>query len=257
MPELGDRSEDRLRHRTGGVGRGGAPSRDRNADFDSTAYRGTLLRGRARPAGTQPARPGTPPPGARAPRGRSWCAFYRRLGSTTPPQSPDIVPFMLGFMVALTLLGSSQSEPPVGPGRGVSEALARERAAAIRDLKYDLAFTIPVDRQAPVRGRAVVHLVLDAPRELVFDFAQPADRLLAVRAGGRSLPPAVVDGHIVVPAGMTAAGANRDRIRVHGRRRSPQPQRRVSLHAVRPRAGAAGVPLLRPAGSEGPLHACR
>jgi aminopeptidase N len=116
---------------------------------------------------------------------------------------------MLGFMVALMLLGSSQSEPPVGPGRGVSEALARERVAAVRDLKYDLAFTIPVDRQAPVRGRAVVHLVLGAPRELVFDFAQPADRLLAVRAGGRSLPLAVVDGHIVVPAGVTAAGANR------------------------------------------------
>ena len=116
---------------------------------------------------------------------------------------------MLGFMVALVLLGSSQSGPPVGPGRGVSEALARERAAAIRDLKYDLAFAISLDRQTAVRGRAVVHLVLEAPRQLVFDFAQPADRLLAVRAGGRSLPPAVDDGHIVVPAGMTAAGANR------------------------------------------------
>ena len=116
---------------------------------------------------------------------------------------------MLGFMVALTLLGSGQSDPPVGPGRGVSEALARERAAAIRDVRYDLSFTIPGDRQAPVRGRAVVHLVLSAPRQLVFDFAQPADRLLAVRAGGRQLPPAVVDGHIIVPAGMTVAGANR------------------------------------------------
>ena len=53
-----------------------------------------------------------------------------------------------------------------------------------------------------------MHLVLSAPRQLVFDFAQPPDRLVAVRAGGRPLPPAVVDGHLVVPAATTAAGDN-------------------------------------------------
>src|SRR5262245_13780677 len=114
-------------------------------------------------------------------------------------------------MVALTLLGSGEAQPRPGPGPGpgVSETLARARAAQVRDLKYQLSFTIPADRQAPVRGKAVVSLVLNTAGTLVFDFAQPADRLLSVRAGGRSVSPAVVDGHIVVPADLTTAGPNR------------------------------------------------
>ena len=116
---------------------------------------------------------------------------------------------MLGFMVALTLLGSGQSEPPAGPAGASPRRWPGSGRPPIRDLRYDLSFTIPGDRQAPVRGRAVVHLVLSAPQQLVFDFAQPADRVRAVRAGGRDAASGVVDGHIVVPAGMTAAGANR------------------------------------------------
>jgi aminopeptidase N len=115
---------------------------------------------------------------------------------------------MLGFMVALTLLGSADTQPPAEPGPGVSEALARERAAAIRDLRYELSFTIPADRQGPVRGRSIARFVLEKPQRVVFDFAQAADRLLAVRARGRVLSPVIRDGHIVIPAEMTTAGAN-------------------------------------------------
>jgi aminopeptidase N len=112
-------------------------------------------------------------------------------------------------MVALTLLGTGEAQTPDGPGAGVSEVLARERAAAIRDLKYDLTFTIPIDRQVSIRGRSVARFVLSGPQRLVFDFAQPADRLLAVRAGGRAVSTTVLDGHIVIPADVTGAGENR------------------------------------------------
>jgi aminopeptidase N len=115
---------------------------------------------------------------------------------------------MLAFMVALTLLGSGDAQPPADPGRGVSAQLAEDRTATVADLRYDLSFTIPVARQSPVRGKAVVHLVLKAPHPLVFDFAQPADRLLSVRAGGRPLSITVVDGHVVIPAETTTAGRN-------------------------------------------------
>jgi aminopeptidase N len=111
-------------------------------------------------------------------------------------------------MVALTLLNSASSERPAEPGPGVSEALARERAAAMSDLSYELSFTIPADRQAPVRGRSVARFALESPRRVVFDFAQPADRLVAVRVGSRALPPTVHDGHILIPAEMTKAGVN-------------------------------------------------
>jgi aminopeptidase N len=114
---------------------------------------------------------------------------------------------MLGFMVALTLLGPADS-PPAEPGPGISETLSRERAAAIRELKYELSFTIPAARQDPVRGRSLVRFVLEKPQRVVFDFAQPPERLLSVRAGGRVVPPDIRDGHIVIPAEMTTAGAN-------------------------------------------------
>jgi aminopeptidase N len=110
---------------------------------------------------------------------------------------------MLGFMVAVTLLAAGDSAGP-----GVSETLARERAAAVSDLKYELSFTIPPDRQAPIRGRAIARFVLKSPQAVVFDFAQPSDRLTAVRAGGRTLSATILDGHIVIPAAMTVAGPN-------------------------------------------------
>jgi len=115
---------------------------------------------------------------------------------------------MLGFMVALTLLGVADSPPPPGPGPGVSDALARERAAAIRGLTYELSFTIPASREAAVRGRSVVRFTLEKPQRVVFDFAQPADRIAAVRVGGEAIAPVVADGHIVIPAEMTKAGRN-------------------------------------------------
>jgi len=124
-----------------------------------------------------------------------------------PPSLLVSFPVMLGFMVALTLLGAADT-PLAEPGPGVSEPLATERAAAIRELKYELSFTIPADRQAPVRGKSVVRFVLDKPQRVVFDFAQPSERLIAVRAGSRSLPAAVRNGHIVIPAEMTTAGSN-------------------------------------------------
>ena len=114
---------------------------------------------------------------------------------------------MLGFMVALTLLGPADT-PPVEPGSGVSEPLARERAAEIRDLKYELTFVIPADRQAPVRGRSIVRFVLQKPQRVVLDFAQPADRLVAARAGSHVIASGIRDGHIVIPAEMTTAGPN-------------------------------------------------
>jgi aminopeptidase N len=115
---------------------------------------------------------------------------------------------MLGFMVAMTLLGSADTPPPADPGRGVSETLARERAAAIADLKYELSFTIPAERQVPVRGRSIARFSLDKPQRVVFDFAQSPDRLLAVRVAGRAVSATLRDGHIVIPAEMTKAGAN-------------------------------------------------
>ena len=93
--------------------------------------------------------------------------------------------------------------------------------------------------------------MLDAPAEagLRFRASQPTGCSPCGPAVARC--PAVVDGHIVVPAGMTAAGANRIEFEFTAGDEALN-RNDDFLYVVRPRAGAAGVPLLRPAGSEGP-----
>ena len=61
---------------------------------------------------------------------------------------------MVGALFAVML--AAAVDQPVGAG--VSDALARERAEHIRNVRYELAFTIPEDRHTPVTGRVTVKL---------------------------------------------------------------------------------------------------
>ena len=110
---------------------------------------------------------------------------------------------MLEALLAMTL--AAAVEPP---GTGIPESLARDRAAAISDLRYDLTFTVPANRTTPVHGRAVLRFVLKTPRLVVLDFAQPAERLLGVRNGRGAVGASVQNGHVIVPAEATQAGQN-------------------------------------------------
>ena len=78
----------------------------------------------------------------------------------------------------------------------------------LRDVRYELAFVIPSDRQTPVLGRVVVRATLTSPHRIVLDFEQPRDRVLAVKARGRGFGFSVENGHLVIPASETVAGEN-------------------------------------------------
>ena len=106
------------------------------------------------------------------------------------------------------LLAAAVTAVPASPGPGVSDALARERARAIRDLRYAVELTVPAARSEPVRGRVTVRFSQTSARRVVLDFAQPRDRVLAVRSGQRDVTFGFHDGHIIVPAAATRAGAN-------------------------------------------------
>ena len=119
---------------------------------------------------------------------------------------------MIGVYIVMAFMAvmqprSGDGDRPIDPG--VSQALALERAAAIRDLRYDLTFAIPSSKSEPVRGRVVVSLTLRAPSRLVFDFAQPRQNVRSVIVDGRDAGAEFVNGHIVVPAKVTRAGVNR------------------------------------------------
>ncbi len=96
---------------------------------------------------------------------------------------------------------------PADPGPGVSESLARERASTIRDLRYDVHLTIPEARTDPVGGRVAVTFTLDRPRRpLVLDFRAPPENLRGVSIGGRPVPFATPEDHVVVPRSALVAG---------------------------------------------------
>jgi hypothetical protein len=60
---------------------------------------------------------------------------------------------------------------PVDAEAGIAGTLARDRAARISGLRYDLAFFVPSDRRAPVEGQESMTFDLgDAARPLVVDF---------------------------------------------------------------------------------------
>ena len=112
---------------------------------------------------------------------------------------------MLSLLLATALASQTGADPP---GRGVSEALARERASTIRSLRYELTFVVPAAQDQPVQGRATLRFVLDAPHRVVIDFAEPGERVRSVRSGEIELPVTFGDGHLTIPARATKAGEN-------------------------------------------------
>ena len=92
----------------------------------------------------------------------------------------------------------------VGPG--VPRALAEHRAASITDLRYDVRLTVPETQTAPVTGQVTASFDLAEAGPLIFDFAQPADHIRAVRVGGEPVAFEARDEHVIVPAAAVSAG---------------------------------------------------
>ena len=61
---------------------------------------------------------------------------------------------MLGMrgLVLASILFLSVLQAPFDPEPGISESLARDRAARISNLRYDLSFVIPADRREVVES---------------------------------------------------------------------------------------------------------
>jgi aminopeptidase N len=115
-------------------------------------------------------------------------------------------------MIATLILGAAltmmQAVGTSAVGPGVSEALAQERAASIHDVRYELRFVVPSQRAQPVRGRVTVRFMLKTPHRVVLDFAQPPDRIGRISINGQKAAAQHVNGHLIIPAALTRAGAN-------------------------------------------------
>lgn len=106
-------------------------------------------------------------------------------------------------LVPVVLSGCQAADP----GPGVSETLARERAATIGGLRYDVHITIPEKRTDSVTGRVEVTFTLDRPRRpLILDFRAPPGNLRSVSIRGRPVPFATPEDHVVIPRSALVTG---------------------------------------------------
>ena len=121
---------------------------------------------------------------------------------------------VLGVVVCLAFIGwfhrlHRVRLTPVLPTDGIPQALARDRAQKISALRYELSLDIPEHKQDPILGRETIRFELaDASNPLLLDFAQPAERVSSLTAGGKSVPVESAHGHLVVPPGSLRRGAN-------------------------------------------------
>ena len=100
---------------------------------------------------------------------------------------------MMAAVLAMLLASGA-----VPPEAGISQELARERAAAVRDLRYELELRLPAARAMPVTGRVVARFSLAALGRVVLDFARPQSAVRGVRLDGRDVAYELVNGHLVI-----------------------------------------------------------
>ena len=110
------------------------------------------------------------------------------------------------LLVLLSFAGAARAQEP-----GVSETLARDRAARVSNLRYDLSFSIPRDRTAAITAHEVVTFALSDPAApLMLDFDPgPSGRLRTLTVGAARTDPQLINGHLVLPAATLRPGENR------------------------------------------------
>ena len=114
------------------------------------------------------------------------------------------------WLAAVAAVVALQVPVTLDPDNGVSDSLARDRAARISDVRYDLAFTIPAAKNDPVATREVVRFALtDASAPLILDFApNGAGVLKKAEVNGTDTPVRQVNGHLIAPAAALHKGEN-------------------------------------------------
>jgi aminopeptidase N len=111
---------------------------------------------------------------------------------------------------SVTALGMSVQRRATSeqPALGVPLDVAEARAARLKDVRYELQFTIPESLDRPIAAKAVIRFQLsDAKQPLVLDFAGPGGGL-SVTIAGKPVTVDVGNEHIVVPSHSLRPGEN-------------------------------------------------
>ena len=92
---------------------------------------------------------------------------------------------------------------------GVSWELAQQRKASISDVRYELSFDIPKDKDDSIKAEQFINFKLsDLTNDVVLDFRQPADHIYSVSIDGKAVPYKLVNQHIIIEASYFSKGEN-------------------------------------------------
>lgn len=91
---------------------------------------------------------------------------------------------------------------------GVSHELAQFRSEQYADVKYQLSFDIPLDKQEPVMGDATILWSQTRQQPLVVDFSADASQVISLWLNGVAVDYEVSHEHIYITASHTEVGSN-------------------------------------------------
>lgn len=111
--------------------------------------------------------------------------------------------------VTLWLSCDSPRQTAVLQESGVSRELALFRKANYGQVRYNLFFSIPENKQEPVTGKVELLLPLSEKQAIIIDFRGESDQLSSVLLNDKPVLYSVKDEHIVIEAKEIAAGENR------------------------------------------------
>ena len=102
---------------------------------------------------------------------------------------------VIGSVIALVALAAC-SRLPVEPG--VSRELARDRAARIDSVRYELVFQIPEDKAEPVQGLVTLTFDLEDLGPVQLDFREGAEMIQGLAVNGKSQQTDYRNEHIIL-----------------------------------------------------------
>lgn len=119
--------------------------------------------------------------------------------------------WMVALVMVTLLFGACQqstTEQDKLLCEGVSWELAVHRQSTITDLRYDITFHIPLQKDAPVEGQETITFCLSESEDVILDFREEADHIHQVSVAGTPVDYQVRSEHIVIPATYMHAGEN-------------------------------------------------
>lgn len=108
------------------------------------------------------------------------------------------------------LLFSCQSDKVSPIASGVSKQLADQRKAQLSNVQYDLAFTIPTEKDSAILGKVTTIFELDnIDLDLIFDFENLQTQLQKVMIEGKETTAfQLANNHIIIPKNQLTTGQN-------------------------------------------------